>query len=66
METQADSLLNQLSQKVMRVLRKAESKADRQPEVREKLNELEALWGVEPKICISICIKSARSKPPCF
>ncbi|HFS5848298.1 TPA: helicase-related protein, partial [Klebsiella pneumoniae] len=49
METQADSLLNQLSQKVMRVLRKAESKADRQPEVREKLNELEALWGVEPK-----------------
>ncbi len=48
-ETQADSLLNHLSQKVMRVLRKAESKADRQPEVREKLNELEALWGVEPK-----------------
>ncbi|POZ16498.1 type I restriction-modification system endonuclease [Lelliottia aquatilis] len=48
-ETQADSLLAQLSQKVMRVLRKAENKAEKRPDVRQKLNELEELWGVEPK-----------------
>lgn len=48
-ETQADSLLNQLSQKIMRVLRKAEKKAEKLPEIRKKLNELEELWGVEPK-----------------
>ena len=47
--TQADSVLSQLSQKVMRVLRKAEKKAERNPALREKLNQLEQLWGVEPK-----------------
>lgn len=33
----------------MRVLRKAEKKAERKPQLKQKLNELEQLWGVEPK-----------------
>lgn len=48
-ETHADVVLSQLSQKVMRVLRKAEKKAQTKVEVREKLDELQELWGVEPK-----------------
>lgn len=48
-ETHADAVLSQLSQKVMRVLRKAEKKAERKPQLKQKLNELEQLWGVEPK-----------------
>lgn len=48
-ESQADVVLSQLSQKVMRVLRKAEKKAESKPAVKEKLTELEQLWGVEPK-----------------
>ncbi|HCE1575198.1 TPA: type I restriction-modification system endonuclease [Vibrio parahaemolyticus] len=49
-ESQADAVLSQLTQKVMRVLRKAEKRADAKPELREKLNELQTLWGVEPKL----------------
>jgi len=48
-ESHADVVLSQLSQKVMRVLRKAEKKAEAKPELKQKLNELESLWGVEPK-----------------
>ncbi|PWQ92493.1 type I restriction-modification system endonuclease [Leucothrix pacifica] len=48
-ESQADAVLSQLGQKVMRILRKAEKKAETNPEVKNKLNELEARWGVEPK-----------------
>jgi type I restriction enzyme R subunit len=48
-QTQADVVLSQLSQKVMRVLRKANKKAESKPELREKLDELQELWGVEPK-----------------
>ncbi|SPJ32407.1 type I restriction-modification system endonuclease [Kushneria phyllosphaerae] len=48
-ESQAHVVLSQLSQKVMRVLRKAESAAEHKPAVRQKLDELEALWEVPPK-----------------
>ncbi|GGX46252.1 type I restriction-modification system endonuclease [Saccharospirillum salsuginis] len=48
-QSQADVVLSQLSQKVMRVLRKADKKAETRPEVKQKLNELQDLWGVEPK-----------------
>ncbi|MDQ7733894.1 type I restriction-modification system endonuclease [Halomonas sp. SpR1] len=47
-ESQADVVLSQLSQKVMRVLRKADSKAENKPALKQKLNELHNLWGVEP------------------
>lgn len=50
--SQADSVLSQLSQKVMRVLRKASAKAGHNPErhakLKQKLDELHDLWGVEP------------------
>ncbi|WP_337842096.1 type I restriction-modification system endonuclease [Rheinheimera sp.] len=48
-QTHADVVLSQLSQKLMRVLRKAENKADKKPALKEKLSELQNLWGVEPK-----------------
>ncbi|MEZ5534479.1 MAG: type I restriction-modification system endonuclease [Thiolinea sp.] len=48
-ETQADVVLSQLSQKVMRVLRKAEKKAATKPGLKQKLDQLEQVWGVEPK-----------------
>ncbi|MGY0579606.1 MAG: type I restriction-modification system endonuclease [Paraglaciecola chathamensis] len=48
-QNQADVVLSQLSQKVMRVLRKAEKKAENKPVLRQKLDELQGLWGVEPK-----------------
>ena len=48
-ESHADVVLSQLSQKLMQVLRKAGQKADTNPQVKTKLNELEQLWGVEPK-----------------
>ena len=44
----ADDVLDALNQKVMRVLRKATNKADKKPSVKQKLQELEQLWGVEP------------------
>nr|WP_040523649.1 type I restriction-modification system endonuclease [Aliiglaciecola lipolytica] len=49
-ESQADVIVSQLSQKVMRVLRKANKKAEFKPELKQKLDELEGLWGVEPKL----------------
>ncbi|MCD1403623.1 type I restriction-modification system endonuclease [Escherichia coli] len=48
-ETQADVVLSQLSQKVMRILRKAEKRAENRPVVKQKLADLHQLWGVEPK-----------------
>jgi type I restriction enzyme, R subunit len=48
-QSHADVVLSQLSQKVMRVLRKAEKKADSKPLLKQKLAELQDLWGVEPK-----------------
>ncbi|WP_111979696.1 type I restriction-modification system endonuclease [Algibacillus agarilyticus] len=48
-QNHADVVLSQLSQKVMRVLRKAEKKAENKPELKQKLGELQELWGVEPK-----------------
>jgi len=48
-QSQADVVLSQLSQKVMRVLRKAEKKAETKPALKQKLEELHGLWGVEPK-----------------
>ena len=47
-ESHADVLLNQLNQKLMRVLRKADNKAQNNQALKQKLSELEALWGVEP------------------
>lgn len=48
-ESQAHVVLSQLSQKLMRILRKAENTAEHKPAVRQKLDELEALWEVPPK-----------------
>lgn len=48
-ETQADVVLSQLSQKLMRVLRKADKKAENRPALKQKLDDLHQLWGVEPK-----------------
>lgn len=48
-ETQADVVLSQLSQKVMRILRKAEKRAESRPAVKQKLADLHQIWGVEPK-----------------
>ncbi|MGO1462794.1 MAG: type I restriction-modification enzyme R subunit C-terminal domain-containing protein [Marinobacter sp.] len=48
-ESQADVVLSQLSQKLMRVLRKADNKAENRPALKQKLDELQQSWGVEPK-----------------
>ncbi len=49
-ETQADSVLNQLGQKLMRVMRKADKKAENHPALKQKLDQLQDAWGVEPKL----------------
>jgi type I restriction enzyme, R subunit len=48
-ESQADVVLSQLSQKLMRVLRKADKKAESRPALKQKLDDLQQVWGVEPK-----------------
>lgn len=48
-ESHADVILSQLSQKIMRVLRKAEKKSETKTALKNKLNDLQLLWGVEPK-----------------
>jgi type I restriction enzyme R subunit len=48
-ESQANVVLSQLSQKLMRVLRKADNKAESKPQLKQKLEELHQSWGVEPK-----------------
>ena len=45
----AQDVLNDISQKVMRILRKADKKAEQKPELKQKLQELQELWGMEPK-----------------
>jgi type I restriction enzyme R subunit len=44
----AHDVLDALSQRVMRILRKAQTKATTKPELQKKLGELESLWGVAP------------------
>lgn len=44
----AQDVLNQLNQKLMRVLRSAEHMAGRQPGLRQRLTDLEQQWGVPP------------------
>lgn len=44
----AHDVLAAVTQKVMRVLRKAEKDAENKPQLREKLDELEQLWGIKP------------------
>lgn len=44
----ADTVLSQLGQKVMQVMRKAGKRAETNPQVKKKLEELEYSWGVEP------------------
>ena len=44
----AHDVLDVISQKVMRVLRKAVKNAEQKPQLKQKLDELEVLWGVEP------------------
>ncbi|MCC5812050.1 MAG: type I restriction-modification system endonuclease [Ectothiorhodospiraceae bacterium] len=48
-ESQADVVLSQLSQKLMRILRKADNKAENRPALKQKLDELRQSWGVEPR-----------------
>ncbi len=48
-QTHADVVLEQLSQKIMQVLRKADYKATNQPELKQKLATLHSQWGIEPK-----------------
>ncbi|MGE8361685.1 type I restriction-modification system endonuclease [Pseudomonas sp.] len=44
----AHDVLDQLSQRVMRILRKAQHKAENKPSLGKKLEELQEIWGVEP------------------
>ncbi len=44
----AHDVLDQLNQKLMRVLRDAAHKADKRPALRQRLDELEQQWGVAP------------------
>lgn len=44
----ADDVLAQASQKIMRVLRKAQKKAEKKPALKERLQQLHESWGVEP------------------
>ncbi|QDD92061.1 type I restriction-modification system endonuclease [Pseudomonas oryzihabitans] len=44
----AHDVLDQLSQRVMRILRKASHKAETKPVLKNKLAELEDAWGVAP------------------
>lgn len=44
----AQDALDQLGQKVMRIMRKAQHRAQKNDKLREKLNALEQLWGVKP------------------
>jgi type I restriction enzyme R subunit len=47
--THAHDVLDQLNQKLMRVLRDAKHKADKLPGVHDKLDQLEQQWGVPPQ-----------------
>lgn len=45
----AHDVLDQLNQKLMRVLRDAQHKAEKKPALKERLSQLEQQWGVPPK-----------------
>lgn len=45
-----ENVLAEFNQKVIRVLKKADKKAEKQTEIREKLDVLQEMWGVEPKV----------------
>ncbi len=47
--THAHDVLDQHNQKLMRVLRDAQHKADKKPALKERLGQLEQQWGVAPK-----------------
>ena len=44
----AHDVLDVLSQRIMRIMRKADHKAENNPSLKKKLDELEDIWGVEP------------------
>lgn len=46
--THAHDALDQLNQKIMRILRKATHRAQKSEPLRNKLAELEQMWGIEP------------------
>jgi len=48
-DSHAQNVLDQLGQKLMRVLRKAAHRAAAKPPLRDKLDQLEAAWGVAPE-----------------
>lgn len=43
----ADDILDELSQKMMRIVRKANKKAESRQDIKEKLEELTQLWGMQ-------------------
>jgi type I restriction enzyme R subunit len=45
----ADDVLDQLGQRVMRILRRASHKAESRPELNQRLSQLEESWGVPPR-----------------
>ena len=45
----ADDALDALTQKVMRIMRKAKKRSEVNVKIRERLEELETLWGVAPE-----------------
>jgi type I restriction enzyme R subunit len=56
----AHDVLDQLNQKLMRVLRRAEHQADKKPALKDRLDELEQQWGVPPPSCTSTCTSSGQ------
>jgi len=48
-QSHAHDVLDQLNQKLMRVLRSAQHKAEKRPALKERLAELEQQWGVPPQ-----------------
>lgn len=47
-DSHGKQVLDEISQKLMRILRRANKKAEKNPEVKAKLEELQASWGIEP------------------
>ena len=47
-QTHAKQVLDEISQKLMRILRKASKKAEKKPEIKAKLEELQTSWEIEP------------------
>jgi len=48
-QSHAHGVLDQLNQKLMRVLRSAQHQADKRPALQQRLAELEQQWGVPPQ-----------------